>query len=58
MHVFRLYLFDVVAFVVSYAGGPGLTPVLVFGELTRGRHFDRWVYYSKEDSRPSQGVPQ
>jgi hypothetical protein len=46
MHVFRLYLFDVFVFVVSYAASLGvvLTPVLLFDALTGVRHFDQWVY--------------
>jgi len=46
MRVFRLYLFDVLAFVVSYAAAFGavLTAVLLFGALTGMRHFDQWLY--------------
>ena len=45
MRVFRLYLFDVLAFVVSYAAAFGavLTAVLLFGALTGMRHFDPWL---------------
>jgi len=40
MRVFRLYLFDILAFVVSYAAAFGavLTAVLLFGALTGMRH--------------------
>jgi hypothetical protein len=46
MHVFRLYLFDVLVLVVSYAASLGvvLTPVLLFVALTGVRHFDQWAY--------------
>jgi hypothetical protein len=45
MHVFRLYLFDVLVFAVSYAASLGvvLTPVPLFVAFT-GVQFDQWVY--------------
>jgi hypothetical protein len=46
MHIFRLYLFDVFVFIVSYATSLGvvLTPVLLFVAFTGVRQFDQWGY--------------
>ena len=48
MRALRLYLFDVLVFVISFAASLSvvLTPVLVFTDLTGVRHFDQWVHDS------------
>ena len=48
MRALRLYLFDVLVFVISFAASLSvvLTPVLVFTDLTGVRHFDQGVHDS------------